>query len=169
MIPYDGTPIKDQLARTGRLRGDICNRDYDFLDERLSDYYQALSRLVHVTGWIHGYHALSPQLHWAWHETAVMERLFPPLPGMEDYKNTLAAITRDSNDLLLRVVEDLSYVFSDGAERVASGMAAERVRAFHRRASSRAERICGEAPDGADGSAGGGCDGRGGLRLRRLA
>ena len=118
MIPYDGTPIKDQLARTGRLRGDICNPDYDFLDERLNDYYQALSQLVHVTGWIHGYHALSPQLHWAWHETAVMERLFPPLPDMPEYKNRLAAITRDSNDLLLRVVEDLSYVFSDGAPNV---------------------------------------------------
>ena len=71
----------------------------------MNDYYQALSQLVHVTGWIHGYHALSPQLHWAWHETAVMERLFPPLPDMQDYKNRLAAITRDSNDLLLRVVE----------------------------------------------------------------
>lgn len=115
MIPYDGTPIKEQLARTGRLKGDTCHPDYEFLDPRLNDYYVALSRLVDVTGWIHGYRALSPKLHWAWHETAVMERLFPPLQGMGDYKYTLAKITRESNDLLLRAVEDLSYVFSDGA------------------------------------------------------
>jgi hypothetical protein len=25
MIPYDGTPIKDELLRTGRLKGDICH------------------------------------------------------------------------------------------------------------------------------------------------
>ena len=32
MLPYDGTPIKDELIRTGRLRGDVCNPYYDFLD-----------------------------------------------------------------------------------------------------------------------------------------
>jgi anaerobic magnesium-protoporphyrin IX monomethyl ester cyclase len=62
MIPYDGTPIKDTLAREGRLRGDVCNPDYDFLDARLSDYYHALKRIVDVTGWIHGHRALSPSI-----------------------------------------------------------------------------------------------------------
>ncbi|HWH11269.1 MAG TPA: hypothetical protein VG165_09080 [Solirubrobacteraceae bacterium] len=36
MIPYDGTPIKDHLAREGRLPGDVLNPDYDFLDPRLA-------------------------------------------------------------------------------------------------------------------------------------
>ena len=115
MIPYDGTPIKDQLAREGRLRGDVNNPDYDFLDPRLSDFYYALSHVVDVTGWIHGYRALSPQINWAWHETAVMDRLFPPLDGMDAYKGILSRITRESNELLFRTVEDLSYVYSDGA------------------------------------------------------
>ena len=35
MVPYDGTPIKDQLAAQGRLRGNVCNPDYDFLDPRI--------------------------------------------------------------------------------------------------------------------------------------
>jgi hypothetical protein len=43
-----------------------------------------------------------------------MERLFPRLPGMSKYKKTLRGITRKSNELLLNVVEDLSYVYSDG-------------------------------------------------------
>lgn len=50
----------------------------------------------------------------AWHEVAVMRRLFPPLDGMDEYRGTLRRITASSNDLLLRVVEDLSRVYSDG-------------------------------------------------------
>ena len=32
MLPYDGTPIKDALEAAGRLKGDVCAPDYDFLD-----------------------------------------------------------------------------------------------------------------------------------------
>ncbi len=114
MLPYDGTPIKDELVRTGRLRGDVCNPDYDFLDPRIGEFYDELTKLVSLTGWIHGLKAVTMQLGWAWHEVATIERLFPVLPGMEEYKETLRGITTRSNDLLLRVVEDLSYHFSDG-------------------------------------------------------
>jgi len=116
MLPYDGTPIKDELVRTGRLRGDVCSPDYDFLDPRLEDFYQGLTDVVNITGWIHGLGAVTIQLTWAWHEVAVMERLFPALPGMSKYQKTLRRLTKRSNDLLLRVTEDLSYVFSDGRE-----------------------------------------------------
>jgi radical SAM superfamily enzyme YgiQ (UPF0313 family) len=114
MLPYDGTPIKDELERTGRLRGDVCAPDYDFLDPRLEDFYQALARTVDVTGWIHGHKALSPQLNWAWNEAAVMERLFPDLPDMSSYKAMLRQITRASNDLLFNVVDDIAYDFEIG-------------------------------------------------------
>lgn len=114
MLPYDGTPIHDELVRTGRLRGDVCNPDYDFLDPRIGEFYEELTKLVSLTGWIHGLKAVTMQLGWAWHEVATIERLFPVLPGMEEYKETLRDITKRSNDLLLRVVEDLSYHFSEG-------------------------------------------------------
>lgn len=113
MLPYDGTPIKEHLARSGRLRGDVCNPDYDFLDPRLGDFYEGLTAVVDIQGWIHGFRALSLQLSWAWHEVAVMEKLFPTLPGMGTYKQTLRELTSTSNRLLFRVVEDTSYVFSD--------------------------------------------------------
>jgi anaerobic magnesium-protoporphyrin IX monomethyl ester cyclase len=116
MLPYDGTPIKDELVRTGRLRGDVCNPDYDFLDPRLENFYEGLTSVVNVRGWIHGLEAVTLQLATAWHEVAVMRRLFPALPGMTKYTRTLRRITKQSNDLLLRIVEDLSYVFSDGKE-----------------------------------------------------
>ena len=116
MLPYDGTPIKDELARTGRLRGDVCNPDYDFLDPRLQDFYAELTSVIDIQGWIHGYEGLSLQLSWAWHEVAVLERLFPLLPGMADYKQRLRRITSASNYVLLQVVEDLSYAFSDGRQ-----------------------------------------------------
>jgi radical SAM superfamily enzyme YgiQ (UPF0313 family) len=113
MLPYDGTPIKDELVRTGRLRGDVCNPDYDFLDPRIGEFYEELTTLVSLSGWIHGLKAVTTQLGWAWHEVATMERLFPVLPGIEQYKETLRDITKRSNELLLHVVEDLSYKFSD--------------------------------------------------------
>jgi radical SAM superfamily enzyme YgiQ (UPF0313 family) len=116
MLPYDGTPIKDELVRTGRLRGDVCNPDYDFLDPRLEDFYEGLTSVVNVRGWIHGLEAVTLQLATAWHEVAVMERLFPELPGMGAYQTSLRKITKRSNDLLLSIVEDLSYFFSDGRE-----------------------------------------------------
>ena len=114
MLPYDGTPIKDELVRTGRLRGDVCNPDYDFLDPRVADFYEGLTSVVNVRGWIHGLEAVTLQLATAWHEVAVMERLFPTLPGMADYHKSLRQLTKKSNDLLLTIVEDLSYVFSEG-------------------------------------------------------
>ena len=116
MLPYDGTPIKDELVRTGRLRGDVCNPDYDFLDPRLEAFYESLTSVVNVRGWIHGLEAVTLQLSTAWHEVAVMGRLFPALPGFEEYTQTLRRITSHSNRLLLNIVEDLSYTYSDGRE-----------------------------------------------------
>ena len=116
MLPYDGTPIKDELVRSGRLRGDVSNPDYDFLDPRLAEFYDGLTSVVNVRGWIHGLEAVTLQLANAWHEVAVMERLFPSLPGMANYTKSLRRITKKSNNLLLGVVEDLSYLFSDGKE-----------------------------------------------------
>jgi radical SAM superfamily enzyme YgiQ (UPF0313 family) len=116
MLPYDGTPIKDELVRTGRLRGDVCNPDYDFLDPRLADFYEELTNVVSMSGWIHGLKAVTSQLGWAWHEVATLDRLFPTLPGMPQYKQTLRRMTKTSNDLLLQVVEDLSYKHLDNRE-----------------------------------------------------
>ena len=113
MLPYDGTPIKEELERTGRLRGDVVHPDYDFLDARVTDLYRSLSKTVDVWGWVHGYQGLSPQLNWAWNEVAILDRLFPSLSGFVEYRQRLAALTRESNDVLFEVVEELL----DRAER----------------------------------------------------
>jgi anaerobic magnesium-protoporphyrin IX monomethyl ester cyclase len=107
MLPYDGTAIKDDLQRAGRLRGDICNPDYDFLDSRVTEFYEALTTYVDLQGWIHGYEGLSMHVKTAWHEVAVMQHLFPPIGELPAYREELRSITRESNDVLLRVVEDL--------------------------------------------------------------
>ena len=89
---------------------------------------------MNVRGWIHGLEAVTLQLSTAWHEVAVMERLFPALPGMTDYTRILRRITKRSNDLLLSVVEDLSYVFSDGKENpwIAEKVERSRIRILER-------------------------------------
>jgi len=114
MLPYDGTAIKDELANSGRLRGDVCHPDYDFLDARVTALYGAIREIVDVWGWIHGYRALSPQLNWMWNEAAIIEHLFPRLPDLEQYKNTLRRITRNSNAALFQVVDDLVDYYAQG-------------------------------------------------------
>jgi len=107
MLPYEGTPIKDELERNGRLRGDICHPDYDFLDPRVTALYASLSQTLDVWGWIHGYRALSPQLNWAWNEVAIISRLFPDLPDFPEYQFKLRFITAASNASLFEIVDDL--------------------------------------------------------------
>jgi hypothetical protein len=94
------------------LKGDVCKPDYDFLDPRLDDFYKEISHIIDVTGWTHGLRALSPQLNVAWNEVAIMEHLFPNVPGLKAYKDTLREVTRDSNEALFRIIEDTADVFS---------------------------------------------------------
>lgn len=117
MLPYDGTPIKDRLAAEGRLKGDINNPDYDFLDPRLDAFYKDMNEVLHVSGWIHGHRALSPALNWAWNEVAILERLFPGLEGLEAYKADLRKLTAASNDMVLDVVDDLVACHAEGRRR----------------------------------------------------
>ena len=114
MIPYDGTPIKDELAAAGRLRGDICNPDYDFLDPKLDSFYNELSDIVKIQGWTHSYGALSSQLNWAWNEVAVLQHLFPQLEDLGLYRASLRKLTAASNELLFRIIEDIADSHSHG-------------------------------------------------------
>jgi hypothetical protein len=115
MVPYDGTPIKDRLAAEGRLRGDVLNPDYDFNDARIELFFRRVNEALNTTGWIHGLRAPSPQLKFAWNEVAVMTGFTPSLPGLDAYRGRLQRITRESNETLLQVVEDLVAVCRDGA------------------------------------------------------
>ena len=114
MLPYDGTPIKETLLREGRLRGDVCDPDYDFLDPRLDGFYAEVHKLLNVSGWIHGHTALSPTINWAWNEVAVMRRLFPALDGLEDYMESLRQTTKEANHLLFAIVRDFAAAHCGG-------------------------------------------------------
>jgi radical SAM superfamily enzyme YgiQ (UPF0313 family) len=114
MLPYDGTPIKESLEASGRLKGDVCAPDYDFLDPRLDAFYDSLARIVDVTGWIHGPRALTMTLEWAHSEVAVIRRLFPRLPDIDAYEASLVHHTRRSNEGLFAVVEAVAAVHRRG-------------------------------------------------------
>lgn len=115
MVPYDGTPIKDALAAQGRLRGGVCNPDYDFADPRMEVFFQRVNEALNVTGWIHGLRALSPQLKFAWNELAVVQGFMPALPGLAGYRRDLQDLTGRCNEVLMAVCEDLVRVARDGA------------------------------------------------------
>jgi radical SAM superfamily enzyme YgiQ (UPF0313 family) len=114
MLPYDGTPIKTALEAAGRLKGDVCTPDYDFLDPKLDAFYADLAAIVEVTGWVHGPRALTMQLSWAHLEVAVIRRLFPALPDTDAYEETLKAHTARSNAQLFEIVERLADLHETG-------------------------------------------------------
>jgi len=129
MLPYDGTAIKDDLERSGRLRGGVSDPDYDFLDPRLTELYNALTTYVDIQGWIHGYEGLSMYLKTAWHEIAVMERLFPPIAELAVYRQHLRRVTQESNEFLIGVVESLCAVFEEGTPLMCQPTDIEQARA----------------------------------------
>lgn len=111
MLPYGGTPIRDRLQREGRLRGDLTHPDYVFLDLRINEYHRLLSQTVRP--WIHN-EGLSYQLNYAWDELETVKRLVPGVQGIEAYQTALRSLTRDSNERLLRLVEESSLAFEAG-------------------------------------------------------
>src|SRR5439155_3061158 len=114
MLPNDGNAIKDQLAGEGRLRGDVINPDYDFLDSRLDSFFSEVNETLNLVGWIHGVRSLSPHLDWAWHEVAVIERFFEGVSGLDVYRQKLSSITNKANELLFKLVADMSYAYEKG-------------------------------------------------------
>lgn len=118
MLPYDGTPIKDALQASGRLKGDVCAPDYDFLDPRLDAFYGDMARLVDVTGWIHGPRALILSLEWAYSEIAVIRRLFPSLPDIDAYESQIHILTRRANEALFSMVEAVAQYHETGAGKL---------------------------------------------------
>jgi radical SAM superfamily enzyme YgiQ (UPF0313 family) len=111
MLPYGGTPIRDQLAAEGRLRGDVVRPDYDFLDLRLNEYHRLLDDAVSY--WVHGDGA-SYQLNGALHEYYVAQRLVGDLDGVDEYAESLRALIARSNEGLFRFVEESSVAFERG-------------------------------------------------------
>lgn len=128
MLPYGGTPIRDQLAKEGRLRGDLTHPDYDFLDLRLNEYYRLLSAVVRP--WVHN-KGLSNQLSYAFDEIETFERLTPGLRGARAYRKGLARLTASANERLFRLLEETSLAFEQGDR---SGLEPERIAAFCERA-----------------------------------
>ncbi len=113
MLPYGGTPIRDQLAAEGRLLGDVTHPDYDFLDARLGVYYRKLHRAVQA--WLDD-GGLSHELNWAREELATAERLTAGLAGVASYRSALAELTAESNERLFRLVENSSLAFEQAGD-----------------------------------------------------
>lgn len=108
MLPYGGTPIRDQLRQEGRLRGDVTQPDYDFNDRRLNDYWTILSQ--GARSWIDN-EGLAHDLNWAAEELDVVTRLVCTVRGAEEYRAKLRALTAASNIRLLDLVEGSSLAF----------------------------------------------------------
>ncbi len=104
MLPYAGTPIEDQLAHEGRLRGGVNSPEYSFLDVCLDLYFELLNSVL--TGWIQGPESLANMINSAWQEYVVLKKLFSAVRGMENYEQNLRTITKRCNERVLMLVEE---------------------------------------------------------------
>lgn len=111
MLPYGGTPIRQTLEREGRLRGDLTHPDYVFLDPRINDYHRRLT--IAVRPWIHN-RGLSYSLANSVDELETIARLAPAAVGCGEYRSALRALTAESNERLLQLVERSSLAFERG-------------------------------------------------------
>ncbi len=111
MLPYGGTPIRDLLAKEGRLRGDLTHPDYEFLDTRLNDYYTLLNRAM--SPWIHN-DGLSNEFNYVLDEFKAMQRLVPGLEKTDVYASELRSMISETNERLFRLVEESSFAFERG-------------------------------------------------------
>lgn len=111
MLPYAGTPIRDQLAAEGRLHGDVIHPDYDFPDPRLNEYHALLDPVAGL--WVHN-DGISHKLNWAWYELGVLERLVDPLTDVAEYRTVLRSLTAASNGALFALVADSTHAFQAG-------------------------------------------------------
>jgi hypothetical protein len=111
MLPYGGTPIRDALRSEGRLRGDLTQPDYDFLDLRLNEFYRLLTPTVRP--WIYR-QGLTYQLDYAWDEFSTVTRLARGLQGAEEYRQALKSLTKESNERLFQHVEECLTGFEEG-------------------------------------------------------
>ncbi|WP_294540284.1 radical SAM protein [uncultured Rhodoblastus sp.] len=111
MLPYGGTPIRDTLAREGRLRGDLTHPDYDFLDPRINDYHRLLT--IAVRPWIHN-RGLSYSLANSVDELETIARLAPAASGCDGYRSALRLLAAECNERLLHLVESSSLAFERG-------------------------------------------------------
>jgi anaerobic magnesium-protoporphyrin IX monomethyl ester cyclase len=122
---HEGTPVKDELTRSGRLRGDACHPRYDYPEPSLNAFSEDMSRALDAARWMNGSAALTRRIERAWMEVAVLERLFMPLPVTPAYKHALRSITQESNEILLSFVEEMATsheneeVCSSGAQALA--------------------------------------------------
>lgn len=114
MLPYAGTPISETLGTAGRLRGTVVQPDYDFLDPALDEFYSKLNTALNA--WVYGEDAVSHYLNLAWHEVAIIKRLFPLVMNIERYVTDLRDLTRQSNERVLTAVELSASTFERGRE-----------------------------------------------------
>ncbi len=105
MLPYDGTPIKETLMAQGRFNGDVCNPDYDFIDQRIAVCYETIGKTVGE--WVRGADCMASLINHAWHEVFVMERLFQSHDAIDSYKASLTTLTKFSNNILFTAVEEI--------------------------------------------------------------
>ena len=81
-----------------------------------------------VEPWVHG-NGLSHQLNQAWHEVYLIKRLVGVISGLDAYRAQLAALSRESNEVLLSYVEASARAFAAGDEGPLRGETLHRERA----------------------------------------
>ena len=50
----------------------------------------------------------------AWHEMAIIRRLFPDIQGMGDYEKDLRSLTKTSNEIVFTILENYAVEFETG-------------------------------------------------------
>jgi anaerobic magnesium-protoporphyrin IX monomethyl ester cyclase len=104
MLPYAGTPVEAQLIREGRLKNNLIEPDYDFLDARLDWYAFLINRIFHKRNFEQL--GLVSLLGAAQFDLMLVHKFSPALASPE-YKAALKEIIRKNNVFVLDTLDAL--------------------------------------------------------------
>jgi anaerobic magnesium-protoporphyrin IX monomethyl ester cyclase len=102
MLPYAGTPIEARLRKEGRLKGNMSQPDYDFLDPRIGWYALFAAKVFRFRNFDRL--GLVERLRFARFDQ-VLAREFEAAPWADEYGEAVRELTARLNAVALDVLE----------------------------------------------------------------
>jgi anaerobic magnesium-protoporphyrin IX monomethyl ester cyclase len=109
MLPYAETDVEKNLLQERRLKGTVLSPNYSFLSPKLDEFYEYMYKIFY--DWMFVPASLASRLRLRRLEIAVMEKFYPELKNLEEYKNFLKELIASSNESLFQAFERTIAVF----------------------------------------------------------
>jgi metal-responsive CopG/Arc/MetJ family transcriptional regulator len=110
--PYYETRVEKELVRSGRIKGNPGYMDYDFLEERMTRYYDYITDCF--MEWLRDAEGMVNISRWARIYSMVFERSYPVTDEFAELQKSITDIISASNHFILNSMKEISVIFESG-------------------------------------------------------